>query len=132
MYRLPILLAILNVLGLSDAGNEAFDEVQAEFDIVGDRVELSKILLLGNVLALKGHGSYSIPDGGVDLLMAYGDPRWLPTIPGLGPLMRELIELHVTGTVARPTIRARPFRALQDEFDRLFQPRKPKKIPPEE
>ena len=132
MYRLPIILEILNFLKLSIPEQDAFSEAEADFFIIGDRAELKNILLRGSVLALAGHGTMSLPDRGVDLHLAYSNPRGWPAVPILDDLIKELVELHVTGPLSQPTVKPRPFGGLQDEFRRLFRKREPKRIQAEE
>ncbi len=141
IYRLPIILAILNFLNLSvpDQGvgpassrSDAFSEAEADFFIIGNQAELKNILLRGSVLALAGHGTMSLPDRGVDLHLAYSNPRGWPAVPVIDDLIKELVELHVTGPLSQPTVRLRPLRGLEEEFRRLFQKRKPKRIQAEE
>jgi len=134
IYRLPIMLAILNVLHLSVPDEDVFEDARAEFFIAGDRMQLRDISLRGSALGLVGSGSLSLPDQGVDLSFVNVGPRRWATIPLLSDVIegtsRELVELHVTGPLARPTVQARPFRGIQEEFERLFQRRKPRKIRP--
>ena len=131
MFQLPILLAILNVLNLSVPDDNAFTSAEAEFLIAGNRVQFENIHLRGNVLALVGSGSMSLPDRGLDLGLVHVNPRRWARVPLLSDLIdeasRELVELHVTGPLSQPTVRARPFRGVTDEFKRLFRSRKPKK-----
>ena len=57
--------------------------------------------------------------------------RWAQ-VPVLTELVqgasRELVELHITGPLSQPTVRARPFRGIREEFTRLFKRKKPKEI----
>ncbi|MGD2111718.1 MAG: DUF3971 domain-containing protein, partial [Phycisphaerae bacterium] len=134
IYRLPIILAILNVLNLSVPDGAVFDDARAEFFIAGDRMQLRDISLRGSILGLVGSGTLSIPDRGVDLSFVNVGPRRWSAIPLLSNVIegtsRDLVELHVTGPLARPTVRARPFRGVQEELERLFQKRKPRRIQP--
>jgi hypothetical protein len=131
LYRLPIMLAILNVINLAVPDKNAFHDVSSEFRIRGNRVALTDIVLQGPVLKLVGDGSISLPDRGVDLHLV-NVPPLLARVPGLGGIVegasRELVELHVTGPLFRPTVRPKPFRATIEELKRLFQKKKPKTI----
>lgn len=134
IYRFPIILAILNVLNLSVPDEDVFEDARAEFFIAGDRMQLRDISLRGSVLGLVGSGTLSLPDQGVDLSFVNVGPRGWAAIPLLANVIegtsRELVELHVTGPLSRPTVRARPFRGVREELERLFQKRKPRKIQP--
>ncbi len=134
IYRLPIILAILNVLSLSIPDEDAFDDARADFFIVGNRVQIKDITLRGSVLALVGSGLMTLPDRGVDLNLVNVSPHRWARVPVLADFVeaasRELVELHVTGPLSQPTVRARPFPSISEEFKRLFRKRKPKKIQP--
>jgi hypothetical protein len=131
LYRLPIMLAILNVINLAVPDENASHNAQADFHVVGNRVELADISLGGAILNLVGEGSMSLPDRGMDLHLV-NVPPWLARVPGLDAFVeaasRGLVELHVTGPLFRPTVRAVPLRATMAELKSLFQKKKPKKI----
>ncbi|MFH1109544.1 MAG: hypothetical protein V1790_10165 [Planctomycetota bacterium] len=132
IYRLPILLAILNVLDISVPNDDALHELEAEFFILGNRLNLTDIALRGRSLTLVGEGSMSLPDQAVDLRLVNIGTRSWARLPILADLVegaaRGFVELRVTGPVSRPTVRAQPLRALSDELKRLFQKKLPKKI----
>ena len=131
MYRLPVVLALVQVLNLAIPEAHAFDHVKADFFIVGDRVQFSEMSLRSNALALIGTGTLMIPDRGVDLDLVNVSPHSWARMPILAEFVegasRELMELHVTGPLSRPTVRARPLRALSEEFKRLFRRKGSKK-----
>ena len=129
IYRLPLVLAILHVLNLSIPDADVFDDARADFFITGNRVQLEDIVLRDSALALVGTGSLTLPDRGLDLdLVNVGVHRWA-RVPLLTDFVegasREFVELHVTGPLSRPTVRARPLRAFGEEFKRLFRKKKP-------
>lgn len=134
LYRMPLILAILHVLNLSIPQGEAFDDARAEFFIMGNRIQLKNIVLRGKALALVGYGHMTLPDRGVDLELVNVSPHQWTRVPVLTELMegasRELVELHVTGPIDQPRVRVRPLPGLQKEFDRLFQKRRIRKVPP--
>ncbi len=134
IYRLPLILAILHVLNLSVPDQDAFDNARAEFYIMGNRVDITDLFLRGSVLALKGTGSITLPDLGVDLSLVTVNPNRWANVPVLTDLVeaasRELVELHVTGPLSQPTVRPRPFRGVTEEIKQLFRKKKPKVTQP--
>jgi hypothetical protein len=134
MHRLPIMLAILNVINLSPPYEDAFDVAEADFFIVGNQMQLKDIVLEGRVLTLVGSGSMSLPDRGLDLDLVYMSSDGWARVPMLTEFIerasRSWTELHITGPLHRPTVRAQPFRGVSEELKRLFQKKKPKKIQP--
>ncbi len=104
--------------------------MKAEFFIVGNRVQLEDIVLRGSALSLVGSGSMTLPDRAVDLSLVNVSPHRWARVPVLAEFVEgaspELVELHVTGPLSQPTVRVRPFRAISEEFKRLFQKKKKK------
>ncbi len=134
LYRLPVILAILRVINLTIPNNDPFDDARARFYVVGNRVELEDILLNADALTLVGSGSMSLPDRGLDLSLVSGDVSALVDVPGLAAFVegasRELVALQVTGPLTHPTVKARPFRGINEEIKRLFKKKKRRKIQP--
>ncbi len=132
IYKLPILLAILNVLNIAVPNDGVIDEAHAGFYVMGNTVTFGDILLRGDSLILVGNGTMSIPDRGVDLTLVNQGAGRLAGIPVVAELIegatRELVELRVTGPLSHPNVRASPLHAITDELKQLFQKRKPKKI----
>ncbi len=131
LYRMPLILAILNVLRLSMPPEQAFNQAAAGFLVMGQRVELQDVVLRGPTLALEGEGWLSLPDLGISLNMVSVAARSWARVPGLTDFMerasREIVELHITGPLFGPTVRARALPGVTDEFKRLFQRKKPRK-----
>jgi hypothetical protein len=136
LYRLPIMLAILNVINLSVPQEPALQDAEADFYIVGERMALEGIVLKSDVLALVGSGSMSLPDQGLDLSLVYASPQHWTRVPLLTDFVewasRPLTELHITGPLFQPTVRASPFRGVNEEIKGLFQKKKPRKIQPQQ
>lgn len=131
LYRMPLILAILNVLRLSMPPEQAFNHAAAGFLVLGQRVDLHDVVLRGPTLALEGDGWLSLPDLGISLNMVSVAARSWARVPGLTDFMerasREIVELHITGPLFGPTVRARALPGVTDEFKRLFQRKKPRK-----
>jgi len=132
IYRLPILLAILNVLDMSVPNDEALHELETDFFVLGNRLNFDAIALRGGSLNLVGSGSMSLPDQAVDLRLVNVGARTWARVPILSDLVdsavNEFVELRVTGPLSRPMVRAQPLRGLSEEFKRLFQKKPAKKI----
>lgn len=133
LYRLPIMLAILNVINLT-IPDDAVDDARAEFYVLGNRVEFPKIALQGDTVALTGWGSMSLPDQGVDLYLVSVNPAAQKRLPALASFVeaasRELVELHVSGPLTSPTVVAKPLRGINEELKRLFRKKPPKRLRP--
>jgi hypothetical protein len=134
LYKLPIIIAILNVLELSSQPGDAFDEAAAEFYIVGDRVTLRDIVVKGGVLALVGEGFLTIPDLAVSLRLVNVPGSWWARLPLIEDLMRgtvrEFVELRVSGPLTQPSVKTQPIPRITDEIKRLFERRRSNRVVP--
>ncbi len=130
LYRLPLILAILNVLNVTAPTTTAFSDALLDFYVTGNRLTFDDIRLRGDLLALTGRGTLSVPDRGVDFELYNVNPDGWVRVPVLTDVVeqvgRELVRLHVTGPLYRPEVHAKPLRGLTEEFKRLFRKRKPK------
>jgi hypothetical protein len=133
LYRLPLLLSVLHVINLSIPENSAFQSGSAQLTIVGDELRLGNIELIGGALVLIGQGSMALSTGALDLqLVAVSPHRWarMPVVSEmLEGMARELVEVHVTGTLQEPKAVARPLRNVEAVLDALLTLRE---IPTEE
>ncbi len=132
IYRQPLIMAILNVINLAPTEQDVFADVSTDLLIMGNRVDLKNIELSGPMVSLLGSGYMSWPDMGLDIrLVNVHNERW-SRVPGLTGFLerasRELVELHVTGSAEKPSVRTRPIPALTDELRELFQKKKPTRI----
>jgi hypothetical protein len=134
IYRLPVLLAVLNVVNVALPKEEFLHEMEATFYIVGNRLSLEAIQMQGGPLTLLGSGSVSLPDQAVDLRLYASSATALSHVPVISDIIegttKELIELRVTGPVSRPSVRPTPFRGVSEELRRLFQRKERKPLAP--
>lgn len=131
IYKLPIFMAILNVLNINVPSQDVLSEAESQFFITGNTVQLTSIAVLGESLSLVGSGTLSLTDNSVDLTLMNAGGGRLAGVPVLAELWegasRELVEIRVTGPISHPQVRASPFRGVTEEFKKLFQKRKPRR-----
>lgn len=134
IYRLPVLMAVLNVVNISLPKDEFVHDAEATFYIVGNQLSLEAIQMQGGPLTLIGSGSVSLPDQAVDLRLYATSATALSHVPLISDIIegttKELIELRVTGPISRPVVRPTPFRGVSDELKRLFQKKEKKPLTP--
>jgi hypothetical protein len=104
LLNMPLLLDLLKFLGLRWPDRTAFEEAHMVYAIHGNRVSISKLDLLGNVVSLYGKGEVNLDGTDLDLEMY---PSWgraeqmLPssvrTIPSA--ISKQLVKVEVTGKV---------------------------------
>jgi len=110
LYRLPLLMAILQVFQLRMPDRNAFDQLEASFLLNGNTVQFEDVRLTGAALKLRGKGTMTLPGRRLDVYLA----AWQDV-----PVLTKLIELHVTGTPTEPHVEAGPLRFLKDLVDTL-------------
>jgi hypothetical protein len=126
MFRLPLLLKVLGVLGLSAPAldDEASQTVSAEFFVLGREVELRDILLRDQTVAMIGAGRLQRDPSELDLrLVAVSPHRWfrLPIVTELVEgTARELVEVRVRGSLDEPQISANPLRGVSGAVETLL------------
>ncbi len=127
LYRLPIILAILNFLNPATPPDpNAFDYAWVNLSINGREMRLDDILLDGPALRFVGSGSLSLVDWHVSLFLR-SDGRWR-NIPILSEVIQGvstgLMELEVVGPFRQPAVRTRTLRKMDSEVRDIFRPKR--------
>ncbi len=124
LFRLPLMLDILNVLDLAAPANGPAQAASADFVILGAEVELNDILVRDPTVALAGSGRLRRDPYELDLrLIAVSPHRWfkLPVVTELlEGAARELVELEVRGPLSGPSVQARPLRGVSGAMETLL------------
>jgi hypothetical protein len=132
LFRMPLMLAVLNVINLTLPTGRSTDQAEANFFVLGSRLTLDDIRIEGHGLAFVGSGVFSLPDKGLDLNLVHQNPNENIRVPGLSDAvemaMGKFVALHVTGPLHQPRVVARPLPGISDELKRLFKKKKPKKM----
>ena len=106
LYRLPPLLDLLKALGLRAPDHTAFERARLEFSIVGTRVMVNTLNLIGSAVSLRGQGSVKID--GSDLNLDFSaDPGMLrdvlPVLSGFQQSVSDqLLKIKVRGKLTEP------------------------------
>jgi len=125
--RLPIFLDLLTVVYLAMPGKGAFNEGGFSYHMRGDKLVLREINLRGPTISLVGSGTMSMKTKELNLHFLTGPPGRLPRLSGLANevltgILREIVEVEVTGTLAQPKTRTRTLASLEDAIHRLTAP----------
>jgi hypothetical protein len=126
LYRLPIILAILNYLNPTTPPDpEAFDSVRALFSIAGQRMEIEDVLLTGPALTFVGSGQLTLSDRYVDLQLEPANGGSSLRIPFLSEMVetaaRSMVGLRVSGPLSHPTVRAQSLPGVNRTMRGLFK-----------
>jgi hypothetical protein len=126
LYRLPVMLGFLHVVYLTLPGDAAFTQGQVNYTLTGQKLRFDEIYLVGSALSVVGSGTMDLAGEKLDLTFMAGPPRKIPRISELDTLvellLRELVEIRVTGTLKNPKMRTVPLRSLEDIARRLTNP----------
>ncbi len=123
IYELPAIIALLKLASVPNADRTAFTSSSIDFRIEGDDLELNRIEVAGDALALKGRGRItSAREINMQLYTQVGRPdAHIPFFrPILGEASRQFLLFDVTGTVDHPVIERQVFPQLNERLQELF------------
>jgi hypothetical protein len=123
LYELPVVLSTLKLLRSKTPDKTAFHSAEGEFDVAGSELVFRDLRLEGDAVTLKGQGTVGL-DRQVDLTFHSVVGRNDILAPLLSPLLgeasRQILEIHLTGTLDRPDLDSQAFPAIKESLDRLF------------
>ena len=127
LFRLPLLLRVLNVLGLAAPAEGALQTASADFYLLGREVNLRDIVLRDPTVAMIGAGRLRGEAYDLDLrLIAVSPQRWF-RLPVLTELLegtaRELVEIEVQGPLSDPQVTADPLPSVGGAVETLLSGR---------
>jgi len=134
LYKLPVLLGALQVVFLTLPGNSAYTEAFVTYRIRGQHLVFDEIYLTGSALSMVGSGTMNLKNQKIHLTFLTGRPGKLPRISGLADkvlnlaeellkvFVKNLVQVEVTGTLARPIMRTVPLRSVKDAIRKLTNP----------
>lgn len=142
MYRIPLLLGLLQITNLSLPINSPFERASVRYGVEGERITLESIELAADQMKMTGTGQIDFAQKRVWMDFVTDSTTW-PRLPILGDLLRnarhELLRIRVRGTLEEPKVSAgsmttitttidEVLRGGQDEAGGLDEPaRRPKK-----
>ena len=130
LVKLPVMLGLLNVKYLNLPGDTAFTDGELTYHLRNDELIFDEIYFRGPGLSIVGSGRMDMKTETLDLKFLSGPPQKLPRLGGLSELLegiaREVAEIHVDGTLAKPRMRTVPLRSLDRLLRDLMNPGRPK------
>jgi hypothetical protein len=127
MYRVPVLLGLLQVLTLSLPGDTAFTDAEMSYYLKGDELTLEEIWLSGPSLSALGSGSVDLKTGKLRLNFLTAPAGRAPRMKNLAVellerLSKELMEIRVRGTLSRPQVRTVTLGSLERAIRTMTSP----------
>ncbi len=124
MYRIPVVLGLLEIANLSLPINSPFNEASARYGLEGQRVTFESIELRSNNMLMQGGGTLDFGDKTVRLNFTTDNPNW-PKVPVIGDLIQgarsELLQIHVRGTLQQPKVSAGTFNTFTTTVDEVLK-----------
>jgi hypothetical protein len=121
---LPLLAGALAAANLDKPAGEGLRDVYAKFFIESQSVWFEQIDLAAGGVTLAGKGMMQIPNQLLDVTIVAARPTGVSQLPVLSELVegavRELVEVKISGTPARPVFEARPLRSVRAAWQTLF------------
>lgn len=122
IYELPVMIALLKVLGDPEPDQSAFSTSDIDFQIHGGHVYLTDITFDGDAFSLEGEGMVDF-DGSIQLTFRtnMGRREWqVPLVREVfGRVSEEIMQIHVGGTLQAPIRYREPFPGLNDALRQL-------------
>lgn len=122
IYELPVMLAVLRILGLSRPDTPAFSESSGQFRIAGPHVYLDTITFQGEMFHLTGQGEVDLEGHLALVLRAMLGKREIQ-IPVIKEVFRgaseQIVLVHVGGTVQEPIVRRESFPGVNQALQRF-------------
>jgi len=126
MVRMPVLLGMMNVITLQLPGDAMFTEGVISYRLNGNTLVFEEIHLTGPTLGIVGSGTMDMQTEQLDLAFLGGPPTQVPRLGGLEELLehvvREIVEIQISGTLSEPVTRTVPLRGVEDVMDKLLRP----------
>ena len=124
LYKLPILLGLLQITNLSLPIAQPFSEASSRYTVEGDRVTFDSIELRAQQMLMTGSGRLDFGDRTVNLTFVTENSGFAK-LPLLGELLQatrnELLQIHVKGTLQEPKVSAGVMSTFTTTIDEVFR-----------
>ena len=134
LYELPQIVKILQILSVKDPDESAFNAATVKFQVLGDRLKLSNVLLRGDALTLFGNGWITLKgeEKLVDLTLnsRLGNAsNQIPIVSDvIGEVGDQLTQIRVEGNLKSPIIHQEAAPGVKKAWWSIFPDREPQPI----
>ncbi len=126
LYKMPVLLGLSHVVFLSLPGDTAFSDGVMTYHMVGEDLIFDEIYLTGQSMSIVGSGTMNLRTEKINFTFLAGPsgdlPRLVHVEEFLQNIIRELVEMQVTGTISEPQTRTVPLRGIDAVLRKMLQP----------
>ena len=124
MYRIPLILGLLQITNLALPINKPFSEASSRYSVDGQRIIFEEIRLRAENMQMQGSGTLDFKTKRVNLTFFTDSSNWAK-IPIVGDLLKgareELLQFHVKGTLEEPKVSATSMHTFQTTVDEVFR-----------
>jgi hypothetical protein len=124
MYRIPLVLGLLQVTNLALPISSPFNEATAVYSLGGARVHFEQIELRASNMLMQGDGWLDFNTKRVALGFTTDNPGGLMQVPFIKELWRgarnEMLRIQVRGTIQEPEVSARSMGTFWTTVDEVF------------
>ncbi len=131
LYESPQIVKILQILSVREPDQTAFDSAFVDFEVIGERLQLKRVLLEGNALTLFGDGWLTVRDKEklIDLTLNARLGSASDQIPlvsdFLGGVGDQLAQIRVEGALSSPIVRQERFSGVKKAWWNVFPEQEP-------
>jgi hypothetical protein len=124
MYKIPVVLGLMEIANLSLPLNSPFSEGTASYSVQGNTVTFERIALRSDQMTMAGTGSMNFATKKVKFLFSTDNPNW-PRLPFVNDLIsgarNELFQIRVNGTIQEPKVSAGSFSTITTTVDEVLR-----------
>jgi len=126
LYRVPVVFGLLQVANLSLPIKSPFNEATARYIIEGaqQRVTLESLELVSSNTVMQGRGYLDFSTMRVEMRFNTESRNW-PTVPIIGPIQRQLLEIRVSGRIQSPKFSSGAMSTFTTTMDRIVNATQP-------
>jgi len=135
MYKLPVVLGLLQITNLALPITTPFTEATCRYTVDGNRISFEGIELRAKEMLMQGSGHLDFGTKQVRLSFVTENKTW-PKLPVIGDLIQgarnELLQINVRGTIQDPKVSASSFNTITTTVDEVFRGNPPPEKPPKQ
>ncbi|MBC8105666.1 MAG: hypothetical protein H7Z14_03680 [Anaerolineae bacterium] len=124
MYRIPLILGLLQITNLALPITSPFNEAAARYIVDGNRVTFESIELRAKDMLMQGSGHLDFGTKQVRLTFVTDNTTW-PKLPIIGDFLQgarhELLQIYVKGTLEEPKVSAGAFGTVTTTVDEVLR-----------
>lgn len=125
MYRVPVILGLLQITNLSLPISTPFTQGTARYSVQGRVVTIEQLELRSNTMTMAGSGQLNFDTRKVKMTFTTDNPKALK-IPLINELMQglrqELLQIQVNGSIEEPKVSGSVMNTFQTTIDEVFRP----------